>query len=165
MTKNKKYTKIEKEILTKRLLPPENCSITTLSNETGISKSTLSTWKSKALNPKHTNMKSLSQQSKFMIVMETFTLSETELAKYCRTNGIFVEDIKKWRINCIESNSKKSVDIASTKELKNDLELEKKKRKGLEKELRRKEKAFAETAALLVLRKKLDAIFEDNEED
>ena len=42
---------------------------------------------------------------------------------------------------------------------------EKRKAKELEKDLRRKEKALAETAALLVLRKKLDAIFGENEED
>jgi hypothetical protein len=34
----------------------------------------------------------------------------------------------------------------------------------LKKDLRRKEKALAETAALLLLRKKLDALWEDDEE-
>jgi hypothetical protein len=37
--------------------------------------------------------------------------------------------------------------------------------KTLKKELRRKEKALTETAALLVLRKKLDAIWEEDNED
>ncbi|WP_211231272.1 hypothetical protein [Halonatronum saccharophilum] len=37
--------------------------------------------------------------------------------------------------------------------------------KKLEKELRRKEKALAETAALLVLRKKANAIWGDPEEE
>nr|WP_221898590.1 hypothetical protein [Bathymodiolus japonicus methanotrophic gill symbiont] len=36
--------------------------------------------------------------------------------------------------------------------------------KKLKKELNRKEKALAETAALLVLRKKLDALWEENED-
>jgi hypothetical protein len=35
----------------------------------------------------------------------------------------------------------------------------------LEKELRRKEKALAETAALLVLKKKLDAMWGDEDDD
>ena len=42
---------------------------------------------------------------------------------------------------------------------------DKKKIKQLEKELRRKEKALAETAALLVLSKKCQAIWGENEED
>lgn len=42
---------------------------------------------------------------------------------------------------------------------------EKKKSKELAKDLRLKEKALVETAALLVLRKKLNAIFGENEED
>ena len=39
----------------------------------------------------------------------------------------------------------------------------KKRIKALEKELNRKERALAETAALLVLRKKLNALWEENE--
>ena len=42
---------------------------------------------------------------------------------------------------------------------------EKKKTKELSKDLRMKEKALAETTALLVLRKKLNAIFGEDKED
>lgn len=42
---------------------------------------------------------------------------------------------------------------------------DRKKIKKLERELNRKEKALAETAALLVLRKKLDALWETQSED
>ncbi len=84
---NKKYTIDEKENLIKRMLPPENCSPSNLSIETGISKSTLATWNTKALNgdssrevgrPKNI----ISSREKFMIVMETYTLSEIELSNY-----------------------------------------------------------------------------------
>jgi len=163
---NKKYTKEEKTKLTQRLLPPENYSVTKLSNETGISKSTLSTWKVKALNGKSTKSSNkLTQQQKFLIVIETYTLSEIELSKYCRTNGYYIDDIKKWRLNCINSNSKDAFDSDKTQNLEINLKEEKLKTKQLAKELRRKEKALAETAALLVLRKKLNAIFEETEED
>ena len=40
---------------------------------------------------------------------------------------------------------------------------DKKRIKALERELRRKEKALAEAAALLVLRKKLNALWAENE--
>ncbi|MBC2579673.1 hypothetical protein [Clostridium sp. DJ247] len=46
-----------------------------------------------------------------------------------------------------------------------ELNEEKKKTKELSKELRIKDKALAETTALLVLRKKLNAIFGEQEED
>jgi hypothetical protein len=55
--------------------------------------------------------------------------------------------------------------LEDPKELKDNLKKEQKKSKELEKELREKEKALAETAALLVLRKKARAIWGDPEED
>lgn len=42
-SKNRRYTKEEKESLIARMLPPENISPSKLSFETGISKSTLAT--------------------------------------------------------------------------------------------------------------------------
>ena len=82
----RKYTKEEKDILVARLLPPENISLGALSNETGISKSTLCTWKKKAeelrgdIKPK----KRVTPNEKFLVVMETYNLSEIELSRYCR---------------------------------------------------------------------------------
>ena len=55
--------------------------------------------------------------------------------------------------------------IEDPKKLKNQLKEEIEKSKSLEKELKRKEKALAEAAALLVLRKKAQAIWGDPEED
>lgn len=167
-SKNKRYTKEEKEKLIARMLPPEGISISKLSVETGISKSTLATWKSKATVSKikgsNTSNKAISSREKFLIVMKTYTMSESDLAKYCRENGLYVEEVKQWRSSCIAANdSTKNINKSSI--LEDQLKEEKKKAKELEKDLRRKEKALAETAALLVLRKKLDAIFGESEED
>lgn len=164
---NRRYTTEEKERITARMLPPENCSLADLNKETGISRSTLSTWKSKALaegSPQKVTKSNstLSAKEKFLIVMETYTLSEIELSKYCRENGLYVEEVKKWRTSCVSAND---TDVDDSKKIKQELQEEKKKTKSLEKELVRKEKALAETAALLVLRKKLDAILGENAED
>lgn len=168
--RNRIYEKEEKDQLIIRMLPPESCTPTELSKETGISKSTLAAWKVKALKgikskdvgrPKNT----LTSRDKFLITMETYTLSEIELSKYCRQHGLYVEEVKKWRSSCMDANTTKKKDNADSTVLKAELAEEKKKLKQTEKELRRKEKALAETAALLVLRKKLNAIFEDQEED
>lgn len=167
-SKNRRYTKEEKEKLISRMLPPESISISNLSLETGISRSTLATWKTKAMGSQiednNTSNKKISSREKFLIVMETYTMSENDLARYCRKNGLYVEEVKQWRSSCIAANDGvKNINKSST--LEGQLKEEKKKSKELEKDLRRKEKALAETAALLVLRKKLDAIFGENEED
>ena len=159
---NTRYTREEKDRLTARLFPPENCSLADLTLETGISKSTLSTWKSKAARGKTVRKNTLSSKEKFIRILETYTMSEAELSRYCREKGIYTEDIKKWRVSCIDANGAESAD---TKELKLKLQDDKKKIKSLEKELSRKEKALAETATLLVLRKKLTAILGESEED
>ncbi|WP_373899723.1 transposase [Haloimpatiens sp. FM7315] len=84
---NKRYSKLEKEKLIARMLPPENISVSDLSKETGVSKSTLQTWKTKAGNPKNTENNTgkrvVTPKNKFLTVMETYLLSEAELARYC----------------------------------------------------------------------------------
>ena len=167
MTENRKYTKEEKEKLIARMLPPENYSVSKLAKETGISKSTLATWKTKALSgglskKQGRPSKKLATREKFLVVMDTYTMSEIELAKYCRQNGYYVEDVKSWRDSCIVANDGQKEDST---ELRVELTKEKKKAKELEREIRVKDKALAETTALLVLKKKLNAIFGDLEED
>lgn len=81
---NRKYTKDEKDKFLSRMLPPENYSASKLSKETGISKSTLATWKTKALSgaiskKQDRPAKRLSTREKFLIVMETYIMTEFEL--------------------------------------------------------------------------------------
>ena len=167
MTENRKYTKEEKEKLIARMLPPENYSVSKLAKETGISKSTLATWKTKALSvglikKQGRPSKRLATREKFLVVMDTYTMSEIELAKYCRQNGYYVEDVKSWRDSCITANEQHKEDSIVLRE---ELNKEKKKAKDLEKEIRIKDKALAETTALLVLKKKLNLILGESEED
>ena len=89
---NRSYEKAEKEALIQRMLEPENISVKQLSIETGISSSTLSTWKTKAIRKKQSQEnignKPKSAKEKFMVVMQTYTLSEVELVNYCRKKGL-----------------------------------------------------------------------------
>ena len=55
--------------------------------------------------------------------------------------------------------------VLTTQELQKEIRSEKKRSKALEKELLRKERALAETAALLTLRKKAQAIWGEDEAD
>ena len=54
---------------------------------------------------------------------------------------------------------------AQAKTIKQQAKLDKAEIKSLQRELRYKEKALAETTALLVLRKKLNALWEDDSEE
>jgi predicted RNA-binding Zn ribbon-like protein len=80
-------------------------------------------------------------------------LAEAELAEYGRRKGLFVEQIARWREVCMSANASSADRINPGA-----LAAEKKRVRELEKELRRKEKALAETAALLVLSRKLEAL-------
>ena len=51
-----------------------------------------------------TSNKTISSREKFLIVMETYTMSESDLGKYCRENGLYVSKVKEWRSSCIAAN-------------------------------------------------------------
>ena len=100
-------------------------------------------------------------QDKLAVVIETAALNESELGEYCRRKGLYPEQVQRWKeaaLHGYESDEKvQHQQIANRKD-------DKRKIKKLESELRRKEKALAETAALLVLRKKAQAIWGEEED-
>lgn len=161
---SRRYSPEFKTSVLKRLKPPTNDTVASLSEELDVSKTSIYTWireeSNKSGNPKPIG--SWTTEDKFHVVLETFTLTEEELAAYCRRKGLFVEDIKSWQKQCIKANASNSKDPI---ELEKDLKEERQRAKGLEKELQRKEKALAEAAALLVLQKKAQAIWGDPAED
>lgn len=162
------YSPELKEALLRRMLPPNNESISNISKEEGISEQTLRNWRDKARADgiaapgKDALPDNWSTQDKFLIVVETASMNETELAEYARKKGLYVEQIKAWRDACMNANGGVAKEAAR---LNKELKESEKERKKLEKELARKEKALAETAALLVLRKKADAIWGDPEDE
>ena len=90
-------------------------------------------------------------QDKFLVVVETASMNETELAEYARKKGLYVEQIKAWKDACMNANGGIAKEASR---LNHELKDSEKERRKLEKELQRKEKALAEAAALLVLSKK-----------
>ena len=162
------YSSELKEALLCRMLPPNNESITKISREEGISEQTLRNWRDKArvdgtaAPGTDAVPDDWSTQDKFLIVVETASMSEAELAEYARKKGLYVEQIKAWRDACMNANGGVAKQAA---ELSKKLKESERANRQLQKELERKEKALAETAALLVLRKKADAIWGDPEEE
>ena len=161
------YSLERKEAVLKKMLPPNNRTIAALAKEEGISDATLYNWRQQARNkgrlmPDSDNTpEGWTSRDKFAAVMETAALSEAEIAQYCRQRGLYPEQLGAWRTACEQANDWSR---ASDKQLKAATRADRKKMRQLEKELTRKEKALAEAAALLILRKKLDAMFEDSEE-
>ena len=162
------YSKDRKESVLKKMLPPNNLSIAALSKEEGISDATLYNWRKQARNQgrlmpdsDHTS-NDWTSRDKFAAVMETAAMSQAEVASYCREKGIYPEQLGQWRVACEQAND---WDQASEKKLKEATQTERKKNKQLQKELVRKEKALAEAAALLVLRKKYNALFQGHEDE
>ncbi len=137
-----------------------NLSLREFADKEGMAKSTLYTWSTKFNVNKSSLMKksTLSAEQRFAIVLETTTLTETQISQYCRENGLYPEKIQQWKQACIAANDDKNKPLLKVN--KHD----KKRIRELEKELHRKEKALAETAALLVLRKKFNALYGLEEE-
>jgi transposase-like protein len=147
-------------------LSQSGLSVRKFAEQEGIKLSALYSWQ-KQFNvsgfsvSKVSSSNKWSSEEKFAVVLETSTLSEIELSEYCRVKGLYPEQIKAWKQACIAGNtSKPTKRVKQTPEQKAD----KKRIKELERELRRKEKALAESAALLVLGKKFDAYWEEKED-
>ena len=96
-------------------------------------------------------------KEKFESIVEVSKLPQAQLAEYCRKKGIFPHHLEKWVAEFIESSGKgQPENISENKKLKNEI-------KKLNTELRRKDKALAEAAALLMLKKKAYDLWGEDE--
>ena len=163
-----RYSAEIRERAVQQMMPPLNRKVLDLARETGITTVTLRTWRhqaraeGKVVPGDGKQADQWSSQDKFWVVLESASLNAAELAEYCRRKGLYVEQIKAWREACEQANRppqpsqarrEREADKAAQQRIKQ-----------LERELRRKEAALAETAALLVLRKKAEALW-GKEED
>jgi len=164
----KRYSLERKEVAIQKMMPPSNTPISALAVETGITEVTLYNWRKQAKSRglavpgDGKNAESWSSSDKFAVVLETAALNEAELAEYCRKKGLYAEQISMWKLACIRANATAA---EQGKTFKEQTKKDKKRIKVLEVDLRRKEKALAETAVLLVLRKKANAIWGKSEDE
>ena len=90
------YSPELKDALLRRMLPPNNESITKISREEGISEQTLRNWRDKARKEGYAAPGTdavpddWSTQDKFLVVVETASMNETELAEYARKKGLYM---------------------------------------------------------------------------
>jgi transposase-like protein len=106
--------------------------------------------------PEDLATKSWSAAQRLQALHESHALQGQALHAWCREKGLFEHQLRQWRSEFCQSAKVKTP--ADT-----ELRLAKQKNDQLERELRRKDKALAETAALLVLQKKFQALWEAQE--
>ena len=147
-----------------RLLPPNSELVPQVAEATGIPKSTLHGWlhihrKKNGIKTKAAKNSEPSTQEKFAAVLKCATMTEIEISSYCREQGLYPDQIEQWRLQCELANATTDTQPESQQSRQKWLAL-KKDHQQLTSELQRKEKALAEMAALLVLQKKFQALWE-----
>ena len=156
---------------------PEPISACALAKQEGIAQSTLSRWKRQAAtvggmkNRRHTNEshentphkrpQDWSLEEKLQAMVDVSTLSDKELGAYLRRKGLHEGTLKQWRAQVARALSEQAPRAKKSRAHK---EADKRVRK-LERELKRKNAALAEAAALLVLKKKVQEIWGDEDGD
>ncbi len=162
------YSEGFRERAVQMMMPPNAMSVAQVSRETGVSEQTLYNWRNRfrhegrAVPADPKNPENWSGENKLAVVIETAALNEEELAEYCRKKGLYVEQVVRWREAAV-AGAGTETPLSSTE--RRAFAQERKKTRKLEKELNRKEKALAETAALMVLQKKARAIWGGRERD
>ena len=105
------YSVERKTSVLKKLLQPHNQSVLKVAELEGISEATLYNWRTKAKQqgmPVPGSRKTSdkwSAEAKFAVVVETASMSESELSSYCRSKGLYPEQVKQWKHACIQART------------------------------------------------------------
>lgn len=172
------YSEAFRNRMVMKLSGPQAVSAKSLAREVGVSQPTLSKWLRQAGKATMVSRKTtksspqavrgttkrpsdLSAEEKFRVVMEAASLSETALGAFLRREGLHDDDIVRLR----EDVRVALASIPSARKARGAATEEKARIKTLERELKRSQAALAETAALLVLRKKAGALWGEEGDD
>jgi hypothetical protein len=137
-----------------RLLPPQNVPIETVARDVGVGVSTLERWRDEAL-AEPARERSWTAAARLEAVIATAGLDEAARSAWCRENGVFPQALQQWRDAAVQALAEPT----QARGAAGPDRAERQRIQQLERELQRKDKALAETAALLVLSKKAEAIF------
>jgi transposase len=177
----KRYAAAFRAKMVHRLVGPNAVSANQLAQEVGVHQSTLSRWlldaqhrgmgtsngaerpPSASASTKETAARKKSAEDKVRLVFAAETLAAEDLGALLRREGVHDAELAAWRTTAKTAavaalnGTARNAAPARSAERKRILELER--------ELRRKEKALAEAAALLILEKKRQAIWGDGDDD
>ena len=154
-----RYGKAFKARAVARLLPPESATLASVSAEFGVRADTLERWRSEALAD--CGERIWTGPARLEAVIHTAAMDDVARSTWCREKGIYPTELERWRTQAMEALGEPDSERVSPKEARQS----KQRIKALERDLNRKDKALAETAALLVLSKKLSAVFHGDEDE
>ena len=141
-----------------RLLPPESAQVGVVSQEIGVSVQTLERWREDAQS-RPARGRAWTARARLEAVITTAAMDEAGKSAWCREHGVYPAELDQWCASAAAALAEPEEARASPQATRQD----KKRIKELERELLRKDRALAETAALLVLSKKVAAIFNKGE--
>jgi transposase-like protein len=142
-----------------------------ISQELGIHQATLYNWRKswrlqgEVVPASEKDPEGWTAADKFTVVLESAGFNATELSAYCRERGLFPEQVDRWRQTAQDANANAVLTMAEQRDLEKRHQQDQKEIKQLKQDLRRKEKALAEAAALLIAAKKIQAFWGEDGED
>jgi hypothetical protein len=142
------------------LLPPQSAAVQVVAHEIGVGVGTLERWLDDAQS-RPARGRAWTAAARLEAVITTAAMDEATKGAWCRQHGVFPAELDKWRTSATAALAEPEEARASPQATRQD----KKRIKELERDLRRKDRALAETAALLVLSKKVAAIFNKGEDE
>lgn len=144
-----------KKRIVQQLVGSDAKSARQVAKETGVSQETISRWlreaRSLPLMPRTRKSKGWSLDEKIRILADASKLTGDQLRAFLEREGLLLAEVEQWRLAL---DSGETTSKATTRAIRR-----------LERELARKEKALAEAAALLVLKKKVQHLWEDEDDD
>lgn len=157
----------------KALNRSNSTSLKEVADSLGVGGSTLQKWIVKSRNREFETVSSTeinemtqekrpqdwSLEERLNMIIACGSLDDEAINELCRERGIYPHHVNQWKLDFAsgQMGAATAIKPSEAKELKSEI-------KTLKKELNRKDKALAETAALLVLQKKVNAIW-GNDED
>ena len=155
-----RYGQAFKDRAVARLLAPESSALEVVAREVGVEMGTLQRWQADAQSMPARG-RAWTARARLEAVIACAALSETDKSAWCREHGLYAGELEQWRASCTsalaepeEARASPQATRASTLRIRE-----------LERDLQRKNNALAETAALLVLSKKVAAIFHRGEDE
>lgn len=164
MSQKKIYTKAFRQQALEKVYNRGDRTVQSIADDLHINTWTLKNWmklpKEEAESPaamitKRPQDRSLSER--FQLILESQGKEGEVLHAWCREQGIFPHHLHTWRKDFETGPSEAAVSRSEWRDLKTNYQ-------ALQRELKRKEKALAEAAALLVLQKKYQALWEEKDE-
>jgi transposase len=150
------YSLAFKQKMIQRLTGKDAVSALQLARETGVRQQNLSRWLDEARSLPHVCpdkpvRRRWSVEQKARVLAEASKLTGEQLRAHLQREGVKLADFERWRLALEQDGTEPTATIKLIRKL--------------ERELARKEKALAEAAALLVLKKTLQSAYPDEVDD